>query len=139
MGRIMTGKAVGKKNAGKFEGFIAERERLNDWESYVHPNRSRLLRGKIVEACGFTRNVLLQNPIVVGRLLRLENELRERKILMGERERETVGKLSQEGEADRDNWLRSLEDQLDVMEATIREIREDVMSIDRRVDDIVSC
>lgn len=136
---IMTGKSVGKKNAEKFEGFIAERERLNDWDSYVHSNRSRLLRGKIVDACGFTRNVLLQNPIVVGRLRRLENELRERKILMGDRDREKVGKLGQEGEADRDNWLRSLEDQLDVMEATIRDIREDVMNIDRRVDDIVSC
>lgn len=138
MGRI-NGKSKAKENAGKFEKFIAERERLNDWNTYVHPNRRRLSRGKIVDTCGFTRSVLLQNPAVVRRLNRLEDELRERQILVGDGDRGRRGGLGGEEESDRDSWLSSLEEQLDVMEAAIREIREEIHNTDRRIDEIISC
>lgn len=137
--RDINGKSQAKESASKFEQFIAERERLNDWNIYVHPNRRRLSRGKIVDACGFTRSVLLQNPTVVGRLSRLEDELRERQILIGDGDRRRQGELGREGESDRDSWLSSLEKQLDVMEAAIHEVREAVHNTDSRVDKLISC
>lgn len=135
----INGKSQAKENASKFEKFIAERERLNDWNLYVHPNRRRLSRRKIVGTCGFTRSVLLQNPTVVGRLSRLEDELRERQILIGDGDRRRQGELGREGESDRDSWLSSLEEQLDVMEAAIHEVREAVHNTDSHVDKLISC
>lgn len=135
----VNGKMASKENASKFEKFIAERERLNDWNDYVDPTRTRLLRGKIVEICGFARSVLLQNPTVAGRLSRMEKELRERKILVENDDGESRNDLVREGEADRDSWVTSLEEQLDVVEAAIHEIRESVLNIERRVDEIISC
>lgn len=129
------GRSQGKKNAKVFESFIAERKRLKDWDDYVAPDRSRLLRRKIVGACGFSRSVLLQNRAVAGRLLRLEKELRRRsvlKVIDG-----ADGEEHLKVETDRDERVGSLEDRAGVLETSVRELRLSIEAVERQIDEIL--
>jgi len=128
-------KSSGKKNAKAFEWFIAERNRLKDWDDYVAPDRSRLLRGKIVGACGFSRSVLLQNRAVSGRLLRLEKDLRRRSVLRAVDE--DAGEELLKVETDRDERIGSLEDRAGVLETSVRELRRSIEAVEQRIDEIL--
>lgn len=124
-----------KKSAIAFESFIAERKRLKDWDDYVAPDRSRLLRRKIVGACGFSRSVLLQNRVVAGRLLRLEKELRRRSVLKAIDDGDGEGHLKVE--ADRDERVSSLEDRAGLLETSVRELRLSIEVVERQIDEIL--
>jgi len=129
------GRLPSKKNAKAFESFIAERKRLKDWDDYVAPDRSRLLRRKIVGACGFSRSVLLQNRVVAGHLLRLEKELRRRSVL-----RAIDGDDGEEHlkvETDRDEKVGSLEDRARLIETSVRELRLSIEAVERQIDEIL--
>ena len=129
------GRSPGKKNAKAFESFIAERKRLKDWDDYVAPDRSKLLRRTIVRACGFSRSVLLQNRVVAGRLLRLEKELRRRSVLkaIGGDDGEEHLKV----ETDRDERVGSLEDRTGILETSVCELRRSLEAVERQIDEIL--
>jgi hypothetical protein len=134
--RRKAGRTAAQENAARFESFVAEREQLNDWDDYVHPKRHRLLRERTAEACGFSRSVLLQNHTVVGRLRRLEDDLRKRKILT--RNSEETSRPSAGTEVNRDSWLISLDQQLCILEGSIRELHGRIAETYLLVDELVS-
>lgn len=129
------GRSPGKKNVKAFEWFIAERKRLKDWDDYIAPDRSRLLRRKIVGACGFSRSVLLQNRAVAGRLLRLEKELRRRSVLKAIDGAD--GEEHLKVETDRDERVGSLEDRAGLLETSVRELRLSIEAVERQIDEIL--
>jgi hypothetical protein len=130
------GRLAGERNAKAFEAFIAERERRQDWDDYVTPDRSRLQRGKIVKVCGFSRSVLHQNRIVVGRLLQLENELRERSILESINEENKDDLL--EFEEGRDERIQNLENRTERLESSIDDLRRSLEGIEQKISEILS-
>jgi hypothetical protein len=130
------GRESGEKSAEAFEAFIAERERRQDWDDYVTPDRSRLRRGKIVKECGFARSVIHQNRTVAGRLLQLEKKLRERFILKGTDEESTEALLDlEEG---RDERLQNLENRTERLEASIDDLRRSLEGVEQTIDEILS-
>jgi hypothetical protein len=129
------GRSAGEKSAIALEEFISERERLKDWDDYVTPDRSRLRRGKIVKACGFSRSVIHQNKVVAGRLLQLEKYLRERSILMGIDEKDNGG--LQELEVDRDVRIQNLENRTGRLESSIDDLRRSIEGVEQRIDEIL--
>lgn len=130
------GRSAGEKSVEAFEAFIAEREKLKDWNDYVTPNRSRLLREKIVKACGFSRSVLQQNKVVAGRLFQLEKDLRKRSILQAidEEPKEDLLELG----VDRDERIQNLENRTERLESSIDELRRSIEDVEQQIDEILS-
>lgn len=65
----------------RFEEFVKARFDCGDWNNYVSSDCSRLVRRKILEACGFPRASFYQNRVIKQRLFETEVELRRRGIL----------------------------------------------------------
>jgi hypothetical protein len=130
------GRSAGDKSVEAFDAFVAARERQNDWADYVTPDRSRLRRGEVSKACGFSRSVLLQNKVAAGRLLMLENDLRRRSILKGSNEERRGEYL--ELMTDRDQRVRNVEDRTGALESAVGTLRRSVEEVGQQIDKILS-
>jgi hypothetical protein len=130
------GRSAGEKSVEAFEAFIAEREKLKDWDDYVTANRSQLWRGKIVKACDFSRSVLQQNKVVAGRLIQLEKDLRERSILQGVGDE--LNECPLEFGVDRDERIQNLENRTEKLESSIDELRQSIEDVEQQIDEILS-
>ena len=64
------GPQLGADNHARFEAWISERERANDWANYLR--RGALNRSEIASECGFDRKVFGTNPSIKARLAEIE-------------------------------------------------------------------
>ncbi|MBT0651550.1 hypothetical protein [Geomobilimonas luticola] len=78
-----SGRDKGKANADVFRDFIARTDQENSWSEYVTLDGKKISRSKVLAACGFSRSVLRQNPVVKEHLIVLESRLRSKGVLGG--------------------------------------------------------
>ena len=64
---------TGQQNLARFAAWIAERDTRGDWQEYLRDGQ--IVRKMIVDACGFGRSALLQNPAIAKLLQDTENRL----------------------------------------------------------------
>ena len=79
MTESLSGQQSAARNLVRFQSWVDERRRNDDWRAYV--NGEKLSRKDIAAECDFAVSVLRQNPAVKDALTRLEDELRLRKLL----------------------------------------------------------
>lgn len=68
----------------RFETFLRRRDELNDWEEYLSPDKTGLVRQRILEQCGFPRSTLYQNSEIKTGLVAIEGRLRAAGIIKRE-------------------------------------------------------
>lgn len=59
----------------RFEAFIRSRSQRGDWADYMSPDRTVLVKQRILEECGFPRSTLYQNQKIKARLAEVEARL----------------------------------------------------------------
>jgi hypothetical protein len=66
---------AGQRNLARFEAWIADRDANGDWPHYLRDGQ--ISRKAIVDACGFGRSALIQNPGIAILIQETEERLRQ--------------------------------------------------------------
>ncbi|MCL4822636.1 MAG: hypothetical protein KJZ57_00335 [Anaerolineales bacterium] len=128
----LSGQQIAKDNILKFNVWVVERERANDWQDYLRGGK--LSRSEIAAECGFALSVLRQNPAIKEALQALEEGLAARGILLV---KETApgasNKAASEKATDKrilaakakvEARVKALEEQNATLKAEVRDLRD---------------
>lgn len=143
----LSGQQLGRSNVQKFEGWIAERDAVNDWHDYLR--RGKLNRSEIAAECGFARSVFGSNPDLKTALEALERRLNDQGFIAAENA--TVGASDEAAEASAqavnrrvmaakaktEARVKALEEQNAILKAEIRDLRDQLARF-KHLDDHLS-
>lgn len=128
----LSGQQIAKDNILKFNAWVVERERANDWQDYLRGGK--LNRSEIAAECGFALSVLRQNPAIKEALQALEEGLIARGILLI---KETAPGASNEAASQKatdkrilaakakvEARVKALEEQNATLKAEVRDLRD---------------
>jgi len=128
----LSGQQIAKDNILKFNAWVVERERANDWQDYLRGGK--LNRSEIAAECGFALSVLRQNPAIKEALQALEEGLVARGILLI---KETAPGTSNEAASQKatdkrilaskakvEARVKALEEQNATLKAEVRDLRD---------------
>ncbi|MDO8943846.1 MAG: VPA1267 family protein [Desulfobacterales bacterium] len=130
---MKSGQQIARENIAKFDAWVEEREKADDWKDYVR--NDKLNRSEIAAECGFALSVLRQNPAVKEALQVLEKDLVARRIIpsqpafgasnaAAEASNKVADKRVMAAKAKVEARAKTLEEQNASLKAEVRDLRE---------------